>query len=144
MFPLVPESAGCVQRVRLRLRVLGGRGPRAELAVYPSALLSLAKGRRPDPVPWETLIDNRPRALGEAPLDVPWAEFDVTQLYRAWVGEAGFPSAISHVPAGTPLVVSVRPPAWTEEGDFVRRFAGAAAGDNAPRLAWTATGTCER
>lgn len=62
VFPLVPKPAGCLQRVRLRLRVLGGRGPRAERPSTPSALLSLAKGRRPDPIPWETLIDNRPRA----------------------------------------------------------------------------------
>jgi hypothetical protein len=76
VFPLISKPARCLQRVRLRLRVLGGRGPRAELAVYPSALLSLAQGRRPNPIPSETLIDNRPRGLADVPLDVGWAEID--------------------------------------------------------------------
>jgi hypothetical protein len=52
---------------------------------------------------------------------------------------ASFPSAPRHLPTGAPLVV-----AQTNEGDFVRQFAGAAAGDDAPRLAWTATGGCRR
>jgi hypothetical protein len=33
-------------------------------------------------------------------------------------------------------------PGWAEAGDFVRRFGGAAAGGNAPQLAWTASGDC--
>jgi hypothetical protein len=144
VFPLIPQPAGCLQRVRLRLRVLGGQGPRAELAVYPSALLSLAKGQPPDPIPWETLIDNQPRGLAVVPLGVRWAEVDVSLLYRTWAGGIEFPSAGRRVPAGTPLVVSIRPPGWTTEDDFVRRFAGAAAGRDAPHLAWTARGNCRR
>jgi hypothetical protein len=144
VFPLIPKPASCLQRVRLRLRVLGGRGPRAELAVYPSALLSLAKGRRPDRIPWDTLIDNRPRGLADVPLDVRWAEIDITELYRTWAGGAEFPSMGRSIPKGTLLVVSIRPPAWTNENDFVREFAGAAAGRAAPRLAWTASGACRR
>jgi hypothetical protein len=142
VFPLITRPADCLQQVRLRLRVVGGRGPHADLAVYPSALLSLAKGRRPDRLPWETLIDNRPRGLAEVPLDAGWAEIDITELYRTWAGSAESPSAGRHVPAGTPLVVSIRPPAWTEERDFVREFDGAAAGANAPQLAWTTDGAC--
>jgi hypothetical protein len=144
VFPLIPKPVRCLQRVRLRLRVLGGQGTRAELAVYPSALLSLAKGRRPEPVPSETLIDNQPRGLADVPLDVFWAEFDVTLLYRTWAGGHEFPSRGRTVPAGTPLVVSIRPPGWTSKDDFVREFAGAAAGRAAPRLAWTARGGCRR
>lgn len=53
-------------------------------------------------------------------------------------------SAGQHIPAGTPLVVSIRPPGWTSEDDFVRRFAGAAAGRDAPSLAWIASGSCRR
>jgi hypothetical protein len=142
VFPLIPKPARCLQRVRLRLRVLGGQGTRAELAVYPSALLSLAKGQRPDRIPSETLIDNRPRGLADVPLDVRWAEIDITELYRTWAGGTDFPSAGKSIPTGTPLVVSIRPPGWTSEDDFVREFAGAAAGRAAPRLAWTASGGC--
>jgi hypothetical protein len=144
VFPLIPKPASCLQQVRLRLRVLGGRGPRAELAVYPSALLSLAKGRRPDRIPLETLIDNRPRGLADVPLDARWAEIDITELYRTWAGGAEFPSMGRSIPKGTLLVVSIRPPGWTNENDFVREFAGAAAGRAAPRLGWTASGACRR
>jgi hypothetical protein len=144
VFPLIPKPVRCLQRVRLRLRVLGGQGTRAELAVYPSALLSLGEGQRPDPVPLETLIDNQPRGLADVRLDVPWAEFDVTLLYRTWAGGGEFPSRGRSVPTGTPLVVSIRPPGWTSEDDFVREFAGAAAGRAAPMLAWTARGGCRR
>jgi hypothetical protein len=141
VFPLVPKPAGCLQRVELRLRVLRGVGQRAELAVYPSALLALAKGRRPDLIPWGSLLDNRPRGLADVPLDVRWAEIDITDLYRTWAGGHEFPSRGRSVPKGTPLVVSVRPPAWDPYHDFVREFAGAATPD-APRLAWTARGGC--
>jgi hypothetical protein len=144
VFPLITKPARCLEEVRLRLRVLGGRGPVAELAVYPSALLSLAEGRRPDPLPSETLIDNRPRGLADVPLDPGWAEIDITELYRTWAGGADFPSEARQIPAGTPLVVSIRPPAWTQEHDFVREFGGPAAGAAAPRLAWTASGGCPR
>jgi hypothetical protein len=82
--------------------------------------------------------------LADVPLDVPWAEFDVTLLYRTWAGGVGFPSAGKSILTGTPLVVSIRPPGWTSEHDFVREFAGAAAGRAAPRLAWTASGVCRR
>jgi hypothetical protein len=142
VFPLISRPADCLQRVGLRLRVLGGRGRHADLAVYPSALLSLAKGRRPDRLPWETLIDNRPRGLADVPPDPGWVEIDITELYRTWAAGADFPSVGRHVPAGTPLVVSLRPPGWTQERDFVRSFGSAAAGANAPRLAWTADGAC--
>jgi hypothetical protein len=144
VFPLIPQPASCLQQVRLRLRVLGGQGPIAELAIYPSALLSLAKGRRPDRIPLETLIDNRPRGLADVPLDVGWVEIDLTELYRTWADGGAFPSMGRTIPKGTPLVVSIRPPAWTNENDFVREFAGAAAGRAAPRLAWTASGACRR
>ena len=96
VFPLIPKPARCLQRVRLRLRVLGGQGTRAELAL----------------------------------------------LYRTWAGGVEFPSAGKRVRPGTPLVVSIRPPGWTNEDDFVREFAGAAAGRAAPSLAWTASGGC--
>jgi hypothetical protein len=144
VFPLIPEPASCLQQVRLRLRVLGGQGPRADLAVYPSALLSLAEGRRPDRVPLKTLFDNRPRGLADVALDVRWAEIDITELYRTWAGGVAFPSKRMSIPKGTPLVVSIRPPAWTDENDFVREFAGAAAGGAAPTLAWTASDACQR
>jgi hypothetical protein len=144
VFPLIPKPTRCLQQVWLRLRVLGGQGPIAELGVYPSALLSLAKGRRPDQIPAETLIDNRPRGLSDVRLEVRWAEIDITELYRTWADGAPFPSMQRSIPKGTPLVVSIRPPDWDNENDFVREFAGAAAGRAAPRLAWTASATCRR
>jgi hypothetical protein len=144
VFPLIPKPASCLQQVWLRLRVLGGQGPKAELGVYPSALLSLAKGRRPDPIPLETLIDNRPRGLADVPLDLRWAEIDITELYRTWAGGAEFPSMGRSIPKGTLLVVSIRPPGWTNENDFVREFAGAATSQSAPSFAWTATAACQR
>jgi hypothetical protein len=48
------------------------------------------------------------------------------------------------IPKGTLLVVSIRPPDWDNENDFVREFAGAAAGRAAPMLAWMASGACQR
>ena len=75
-------------------------------------------------------------------LGAPWAEFDLTLLYRTWAGGVEFPSAGKRIRPGTPLVVSIRPPGWTNEDDFVREFAGAAAGRAAPSLAWTAKGGC--
>ena len=42
------------------------------------------------------------------------------------------PSAGRSVPRGTPLVVSIRTPGWTDQDDFVRKFAGASTGRDAP------------
>ncbi len=142
VFPLIPKPATCLQQVRLRLWVLGGRGSRAELAVYPSALLSLAEGRRPDPIPLETLIDNRPRGTGTLTAGGAWLRVDLTALYRTWARGGPFPSQGRAVEPGTPLVVDVRPSVVTEPY-FEARFDGLGGDrDTAPQLRWRVTRGC--
>jgi hypothetical protein len=147
VFPLLRQPARCVQRVELRLRLLGGRGKEATLAVYPSARLSLAAGRRPASAS-DSLIDNRPRGVAEVPLGAPWAVVDISELYRTWARGGPFPSEHAEIPAGTPLVVIVRPPAYDDPTlggapDFARSFAAVGNGrTDRPQLRWTAKARC--
>jgi hypothetical protein len=117
-FPSLGRRAECVQRVTLNLPA-GVPFTDAQVGVYPSAALSLARHALP-PVGSggpATLLDIRPRGLLSGAAPVTHAQFDITELARLWTGSLPFPSRDRTVPPGSPLVLNVRPPAY-DDGDY--------------------------
>lgn len=84
-----------------------------ELRAYPSAARSLAAGTTPPTGETSTLLDNRPVGLevGDAAAE---RVFDVFDLVRVRADGGPFPSQGFFIPAGSPVVLNVRPPVATE------------------------------
>ena len=142
VFPLLRVPPGCVRRVVLWLRLLSIDHEQANLAAYPSWLVSLARGRVPASTPEETLIDNRPRGIGLLTAGGAWMRFDITELYRTWADGGPFPSQLREVDPGTPLVVDVRVEDFGEPAVVARVAPVGGDRASAPRLRWTVTHGC--
>lgn len=109
VLPLADVAPSCVRRVTLDLDVRAVTGVPASLGVYPGAATSLAENGTPRSGEDDAafLLDIQPRGLvtvrGSGPTSI-----DITDLYRLWAAGRPFPSG-HQVPAGTPLVLVLRP-----------------------------------
>jgi hypothetical protein len=116
VFDTTRTDADCLDRAVLRLRVQPGADAGGEIAAYASAARSLALGQEPPAGSGgpATLLDNRPRGTATIKPGGDALELDVTDLTRLWISGDAFPSTGRRVPAGSPLVLLVRPPDATD------------------------------
>lgn len=118
VLPLADVPPSCVRRVTLNLDVGATTGSPAEVGVYPGAATSLVENGTPRSGEDDAafLLDVQPRGLVTLSRPGP-TSVDVTDLYRLWAAGRPFPSG-HQVPAGTPLLLVLRPSAadpgvWT-------------------------------
>ena len=103
----------CIGHAVLEADVTSGTG--GGLAVYPSWPSYAADAQPGRTIGPFTVMDNRPRAEAH-PTNNSRAEWDVTDLARAWWGDRALPSNNGVVPKGADLVVVVTSTdagAWT-------------------------------
>lgn len=101
-------SARCLTAARFRLYVKRVEGPSNELAVYPSHVFDAATKRDGDRFGFSgTALDVRPRAIAKF-VAGSWAEWDVTRIFRLWIGSRAFPSRGILPPERGPVVLTLR------------------------------------
>lgn len=152
--PEVPVS--CVRKVELWLYneadPLAERGENrvGTIVVYPSTVVDPADIFETEA--WQNVgvLDKRPRALAKIVVDERgWIRWDVSRIYRLWVGGRPFPTTGARVPADSPLTLLVRPPRYISEPDPVATptttwtFVARHNADESPRLRLLMAANCK-
>jgi hypothetical protein len=130
LFPRPGFGASCVLQAQLTLHTLTVAGAPADVGVFPSAALALARGRTPE-IPSQ-LLDNQPSGRATVTASGSRLRIDVTDLVRAWL-RGVFPSQGATVPRTAPLLLTIQPPDLAD-GRYSVAFAGVG-GHDGPVLA---------